>query len=296
MSVRKWITGTHALQGGFVNAGATGQRPVERLRHHYHVERELADRLRTASSGERLRLYSKVYDELFRRVPDHPQLSRKASPLEARERASQQMKLLRGFLHGEATFLEVGSGDCSLSFAVAGHVKKVFAVDISMEITAGVDPPPNCRLILSDGCNIPLPRESVDLAYSNQLMEHLHPDDALDQLRSIFDVLKPGGVYVCITPNRLTGPHDISGSFDTVATGLHLREYTAGELCGLFRSVGFSKIWCPLRVGPRYLGLPVPPIAVCERLLDALPARWRRAVTAPPLIDSLLGVRLVGVK
>ena len=71
-------------------------------------------------------------------------------------------------------------------------------------------------------------------------MEHLHPDDAVDQLKNIYNALVNGGKYICITPNRLTGPHDISKYFDNVATGFHLKEYTVTELSGLFREVGFS--------------------------------------------------------
>ena len=48
-------------------------RTREELRQHYDVERELADRLRTASKDERRTLYAEVYDELFKRVPLHPQ-------------------------------------------------------------------------------------------------------------------------------------------------------------------------------------------------------------------------------
>ena len=94
------------------------------------------------------------------------------------------------------------------------------------------------HVVLSDGVSVEVPAASVTLAYSNQLMEHLHPDDALVQLRNIVRALAPGGLYVR-HPNRLTGPHDISMYFDRVATGFHLKEYTAtesrsdGELRGL---------------------------------------------------------------
>jgi hypothetical protein len=47
-------------------------RSPERLRLHYEVERELSDRLRAASAEERATLDGEVYDELFRRVEDHP--------------------------------------------------------------------------------------------------------------------------------------------------------------------------------------------------------------------------------
>ena len=52
-------------------------RTPEQLHKDYLVERELADRLRRATRSERQQLYSTVYDELFRQIPDHPQLTRK---------------------------------------------------------------------------------------------------------------------------------------------------------------------------------------------------------------------------
>ena len=47
--------------------------------------------------------------------------------------------------------------------------------------------------VLSDGCSVPVPHDSVTLAYSFQVMEHIHPDDALEQLRNLFAVIAPGG-------------------------------------------------------------------------------------------------------
>src|SRR2546425_9014273 len=148
----------------------------------------------------------------------------------------------RGFFQKKDTFFgEMGAGDCSFSFEGVVFKKGVCAVVVCEKITKNARPPLNFRLILSDGCSIPLPRASVNVCYSNQLMEHLHPDDALEQLENIVKVLVPGGVYICITPNRLTGPHDISRHFDAVATGFHLREYTRTELRDLFKAAGFSR-------------------------------------------------------
>ena len=111
-------------------------------------------------------------------------------------------------------------------------MRQVYALDVSAEITSRVSLPSNFKLILSDGTSVPLPPESVDVAYSNQLMEHLHPDDALEQLQGIWRALRPGGVYICLTPNRVNGPHDISQYFDSVATGFHLKEYTGPAVSG----------------------------------------------------------------
>src|SRR3712207_6241441 len=77
-----------------------GRTPA-RVRHHYEVERELADRLRRAGPGERLRLYSEVYDELFRRVPDHPQLTGDGY---GDEHVDQLLRVVRPFLGSDSVF------------------------------------------------------------------------------------------------------------------------------------------------------------------------------------------------
>ena len=55
-----------------------------------------------------------------------------------------------------------------------------------------------------------------------------------DAVRRDADVDAPGpdgvGVYICITPNRVSGPHDVSRGFDEVATGFHMHEYTGREI------------------------------------------------------------------
>lgn len=50
---------------------------TDRIVHQYEVEKRLAEKLRTASKEERKTLYSEVYDEFFRLVPDQSQLKRK---------------------------------------------------------------------------------------------------------------------------------------------------------------------------------------------------------------------------
>jgi hypothetical protein len=52
-------------------------RKIDRLRHHYEVERELAEKLRNSTREQRAGLYKTLYDELFKMVPDHPRLKEK---------------------------------------------------------------------------------------------------------------------------------------------------------------------------------------------------------------------------
>lgn len=270
-------------------------RTFERLRAHYLVERELAARLRAATREERRTLYASVYDELFRRVPDHPQLAAKAGA-GGRDETAYALRLLKPYLRPDATFLEIGAGDCALSVAVAPSVERVFAVDVSREVAAGESRPANFELIISDGTSIPAPAGSVDVAFSDQLMEHLAPEDALAQLRHIQAALAPGGVYVCLTPNRLSGPHDISMHFDEEATGFHLKEYTVSELCGIFKGAGFSRVRVLVGAQGRCLSSPAFPFRVIEGALGALPARLRKRIARTLPCRILLGARIVAVK
>jgi len=273
------------------------RRTLEQVKEQYVIEKELALRLRNATKKERRYLYTTLYDELFRRVPHHPQLTRKADPKARSEAVSERVRLLRGFLNPKFTFMEVGSGNCELVFNIAKFVKQVYAVDVSEEITNSPRHPKNFKLILSDGCSIPVPDNSVDMVYSNQLMEHLHPDDALEQLRNIYRAITPGGVYLCITPNRLSGPHDISKYFNhEVATGFHLKEYTTMELTKMFKTAGFSKVFVLINLKGILLELPVFSVRWIEELLIRLPRLLSKRISRCRPIALLLGIRLVGTK
>lgn len=263
------------------------------LRRHYEIERELADRLRETPREERGVAYRAVYDELFRRVPDHPQLN--ADPAEQRAWVDSQLRIVREVVEPSDTFLEIGTGDAALASAVAGHVAEVVAVDVSEEIVARSKVPENVRLVLSDGRTVPVPPGSVDVAYSNQLMEHLHPADAREQLEHIVAALRPSGRYVCVTPHRYTGPHDISQFFDDEATGFHLHEYTTGELTRLLRAAGFSRVQSFFTLRGRTYTIPSALPRALELLLAPLPRRVRRAVGRTPL-QKLLGVAVVATR
>lgn len=272
------------------------KRTLTQLKEQYELEKELAQKLLRATKAERRYLYTQVYNELFQKIPHHPLLTRKRDKEFQDKLISQKMKLLRRFLKPDTIFLEVGPGDCSLSFKVAQYVKKVYAVDVSEEITQNEKLPSNFELIISDGSSIPVPENSIHIAYSDQLIEHLHPDDALEQLKAIYRALVPGGLYLCITPSRLYGPHDISKYFDEVSSGFHLKEYTIVELSKLFRKTGFSKIVTFIGGKGIYLRFPSYPLRMCERTLNILPHPIRKRVASTLLFKALLGITIIGVK
>lgn len=270
-------------------------RAAAQLREHYAIECGLAQCLREAPSGERGPLYARVYDELFASVPHHPQLRRRAS----RERSVQverELHFLAGLLTDDLAVLEIGAGDLALSRRLAGMVGEVHAVDVASEIAGGETSPANLHIYLTDGPRLPLADDSVVLAYSNQLIEHLHPHDAVEHLREVFRVLEPGGRYLCVTPNELTGPWDISRMFSTTAMGLHLHEYSNRELAALLGGVGFGDIRAVVPARSSAREVPAWLFTTPELVLQALPPRARRALLAGPWRKPLNSIRLLAAK
>lgn len=281
------------------NISDTYSSNVEQIKEHYELEKSLASRLLNSTKQERQYLYTSLYDELFTKITFHPQLSVKADPTAAAWIVAQRMQLIENFLNSDLIFLEIGPGDCTLSLEIAKHVKKVYALDVSNEITKNLSMPDNFELIISDGCSVPLPDNSVNVAYSHQLMEHLHPDDAVEQLQAVCRALVPGGSYICITPNKLSGPHDVSQYFDEVATGFHLKEYLLSELYQLFRAAGFSKVSLYKSYKTTHLQIPLFSITMLlfvaiESILKVLPFPFRRKIASLPMLFR--GMTVVGVK
>jgi ubiquinone/menaquinone biosynthesis C-methylase UbiE len=271
------------------------ERTFEELRQHYEIEKELANRLRGAPREERPVLYSQVYDELFRRVPKHPQLTKQNTALR-QSQLQGHIRLLRPHLTPDTVFLEVGAGDCALPLLVAPMVRMAYGLDVSNELIKGLPVSDRFQVLLAKGLEVPLPDESVDLVFSYQVMEHIHPDDVIDQLRDIYRVIKPGGSYYCITPNRLYGPHDISRGFDREATGLHLKEYTITDLLRLFRDAGFRQVWIERMIKGHRCPFPVLPVRFLESGLECLPWRIRTALARSFLMTRLLNASVMGRK
>lgn len=252
----------------------------QRLIDQFAVERELAARLLAAPRERRVGLYGEVYDELFRRLPFQPQVEQRSDPAAQAQLVALQGQLLAPFLTPSTTFVEVGSGDCALALHLARDVQRVVVVEASAEITRGLEMPANFELVLARGPACDLPDAGADLAFSCHFLEHLHPEDALEHAREMRRILRPGGRYVCVTPNWLYGPHDISRYFSESAEGLHLREYTHGQLARLLRRAGFGELTRLRGVGrpPEQRG--VVPAAAFERALALLPLAWRRLALA----------------
>jgi SAM-dependent methyltransferase len=260
-------------------------RSVDQLRQQFDVERELARRLRDAV--ETRGMYSDVYDELLRRVPHHPALTQKSDEGARSALVALQLRLLEPFLVSRPRFLEVGGGNCALPIALSRRLPRVIAIEAVHEILEGPDAT-NVELIVSDTPPYALPDACVDLAFSSHFIEHLRSQDALRHLHEVRRLLAPEGRYLCVTPNRLWGPHDVSRYFTDAPEGLHLHEYTHNELLRLMKRAGFRRVRVIAGLGRLdsllpHLGtrviegfLAVAPVGVRRRALDVL-SRGRHA-------------------
>lgn len=271
------------------------KRKLREIIEHYKIEKELSTKLKNSSREERIHLYPTLYDELYNRVPSHPQIVLKNNYKSRMNKERRNLNIIKNFLGNYYSFLEVGAGDCRFSFEVAKLVKFVYAVDVSKVITEETMIPSNFLLKISNGIDIPIPPNSINVAYSNQLIEHLHPDDVIEHFKNIYKILKPRGIYFCLTPNRFNGPHDISKYFDEIATGFHLKEYTVTEISFLLKEIGYSKIFEILYLKRFILLLPVFLIKKIEFLLKRLPSSLAKKISKSPL-KLLLGIALFLVK
>lgn len=89
--------------------------------------------------------------------------------------------------------------------------------------------------------------EPFEVAFSDNVLEHLVPEDAQTHLHNIYQNLTPDGQLIIIMPNRLFGPWDItrikdfSQSGKTEAMGGHVNESTHYEMIEALKKAGFSK-------------------------------------------------------
>jgi SAM-dependent methyltransferase len=269
-------------------------RSSERLYAHYLIERDLASRLRTSTANERSRLYGDLYTQLFARLPDHPQ--HRIDPSKRRRNTETQVDFLRSHLRPKDVMVEMGCGDAAVTQAIAAFVREAIGVDVTSSLIKLDSAPMTFRFLKTSGTELDLPDSYADLIYSNQLMEHLHPDDASVQLKEIHRVLKPGGRYICVTPSRLTGPHDISTYFTYEPSGFHLREYDHATLAAKFREAGFRQAKAHVTVKGRPFLLPVALMIAAEKLVQALPMPLRLRFTQIGPVRNFAGVTLIGRK
>ena len=267
-------------------------RSLEQVKNHYLVEKALAEQLKQSNREERTLILATMYDELFSKVPDHPRLTTRESAERTARANKSKFAIINRFLNKSDVFVEFAPGDCRFAFEVAKQIETVYGIDISDQRNPTDNVPDNFELIIYDGYNLDATdNSSIDLVFSDQLIEHFHPEDTRLHFELVYQLLKPGGKYVFRTPHILTGPHDVSQYFSYEPECFHLKEWTFREIKSLLMELGYSKFHTYWNARGILLRMPNAYFALCEIVLSRIPKRYIRRFTKY-LIPSLTAVAI----
>ena len=271
------------------------RRPADRLIAHYEVEVELAEKLRRSSRETRNRTYREVYRDLFNKLSDHPRHTRANDA--RRTDVAKLLRIVGRFMTRKDRVLEIGAGDAELSRSICDRAQSVVAVDVDDALAGIKTAPRNFRYLLSDGVSLPLPDGSISLAISNQLLEHIHPDDTLAHLKEVNRILASGGRYLIMTPSAICGPHDVSRYFDRRARGMHLREFDAETIRNCLRSAGFTRLtFYAARGGHLFFSMPYWLARGLDVAFSLVPSSLHTLLVRNKLTRTLLGLTVVAYK
>jgi SAM-dependent methyltransferase len=131
--------------------------------------------------------------------------------------------------------LEAGFGEGYGADLLAGVARRVIGVDYDESAVAHVHARyPRVEASQGNLARLPLPEASVDVVVNFQVIEHLW-----DQSQFIAEcrrVLRPGGLLLISTPNRIT----FTPGSDVPINPFHTRELNATELTQLLTDGGFT--------------------------------------------------------
>jgi len=134
-----------------------------------------------------------------------------------------------------ARVLEAGCGEGYGAALLARTARVVVGLDYDAITAAHVAARyPEVHAVRGNLAQLPLPDGAVDVVANLQVIEHLW--DQAGFLAECFRVLRPGGLLLVTTPNRIT----FSPGRDTPLNPFHTRELAAAELAELLVEAGFA--------------------------------------------------------
>jgi 2-polyprenyl-3-methyl-5-hydroxy-6-metoxy-1,4-benzoquinol methylase len=227
------------------------------------LEIEYAERLRKSTPAERKELYIEAYSAVSEKgatlMPEEPE-KRTAGT------TPSLVKSISRLCDSSDRILEVGCGRGYTCLKLAPHVASIVGIDVSEPTLKEAQKLlethriQNAQILrcFADELTHYFSSGVFDKVISIDVYEHLHPDDAVLHLHQVYSVLKPKGHYIIVTPNRLTGPHDITRKLFPDADqplGFHLNETTCAELVEQMEDIGFTKVRAVMPISFR---IPVP--------------------------------------
>lgn len=266
---------------------------MERAKAQFEYERKHHELILMSEPGpERAKAFSKAYSGLAAGMKSKKFLDQETEP---DAKARQKFRLLKRFLNSSSNAAECGPGNFHLAKVVAKHVRSLALVDVANN-NPKAKLPKNCTFTKSDGVHLPKVLNKLDLVWSAHVVEHIHPDELFEHLFDVRRALAKKGRYVIFTPNRFSGPHDISRHFSHEAEGLHLKEYTVRELRKALKLTGYSQIRSYAGGKGIYIRVPGWLPVLAEMKLSLCPSFSRRFFANLLPVKALLGIIIVGKK
>jgi len=131
--------------------------------------------------------------------------------------------------------LEVGCGEGYGTALLASSAGRVLGVDYdALTVAHAAASYPQVCFVRANLAALPVASACVEVLATLQVIEHVwnHPEFVLECLR----VVRPGGLLLVTTPNRLT----FSPGRDAPINPFHTHEFTAAELSELLSRCGFA--------------------------------------------------------
>jgi 2-polyprenyl-6-hydroxyphenyl methylase/3-demethylubiquinone-9 3-methyltransferase len=121
----------------------------------------------------------------------------------------------------DKTFLDAGCGTGLFSAVAAQRGAHVTSLDVGERLLSEVASKCDSHRVVGDVAHLPFADASFDVVLSTEVVEHLpHPEQGV---RELCRVVKPGGLLILTTPNRIWRPTV------RLATRLRLRPYEGFE-------------------------------------------------------------------
>lgn len=208
--------------------------------------------LKERSPGKRALLavehYNKIYVDIKNNTPVDPDREIKTFGFRSDFIESEKD------LFKDRTVIDIGCGPGASTEHISRYAKTVYGLEYSTSILEEAKRAyghiKNVQFLSIDEIKLPFDYGSIDLAYSNDVIEHLHPDDAFMHFQEVLRVLKNGGRYYFWTPGKNSGPHDFTKNFylrgvDVSPKASHIREYNFAEMIEILKEVGYRKVTIP---------------------------------------------------
>ena len=170
-----------------------------------------------------------------------------------------------GLVRGRAV-LDAGCGEGYGTAMLGEAAASVVGLDLEPDVVDHARAAyPDVRFEAGDLLSLPYPDAAFDGVVSLQVIEHLHRP--IEFVSECARVLKPGGVFVCATPNRITfSPEGIRNPFHTVEfSAADLRavlepKFTIERVAGTFHGPRLRLMELPIRTSfwERQIAQPVP--------------------------------------